>query len=75
MAQMLNLVQETMKEAGCIRYDLHQDLKNEGHFLFYETWETRADWKMHLNSQHIVHFVKNTEKMVLKFEVFEMMKL
>ncbi|MEX2366591.1 MAG: putative quinol monooxygenase, partial [Pseudohongiellaceae bacterium] len=48
------LVEPTLKEAGCIQYDLHQDNDNPALFLFYEIWENRALWQDHLNSPHIL---------------------
>ena len=44
-AALLELVEPTLKEEGCIQYDCHQDLEDANKFYFYEIWES-AD---HLN--------------------------
>lgn len=35
-AELLKLIEPTLQEAGCIRYDLHQDNENPAVFIFYE---------------------------------------
>lgn len=40
-AELLKLIEPTLKEAGCIRYDLYQDNENPAVFLLYEKWESR----------------------------------
>ena len=35
-AELLKLIDITLAEAGCINYDLHQDIQNPAHFVFYE---------------------------------------
>lgn len=39
--ELLKLITPTLKEAGNIQYDLHQDNDNPAIFLFYENWENR----------------------------------
>ena len=46
-AELLKLIPITLKEAGCIQYDLHQDNDNPAVFLFYENWESRELWQTH----------------------------
>ena len=47
------IVAPTLKEEGCIQYDLHQDNNDPGVFLFFEIWETRELWQKHGESEHI----------------------
>ena len=35
-SELLKLIDLTLKESGCIQYDLHQDNNNPAIFLFYE---------------------------------------
>ena len=71
-AELLKLVEPTLKEAGCIQYDLHQDNENPAVFLFYENWESRELWQKHMNNAHIFEYMKATEGAVASFTLNEM---
>jgi len=73
-AELLKLVEPTLKEAGCIQYDLHQDNENPAIFVFYENWESRELWQEHMNNTHLAEYVKATEGAVASFTVNEMTK-
>lgn len=70
-----NLIEPTLKEAGCIQYDLHQDNDNPALFLFYEIWENRELWQDHLKSPHILANGPATEGAVASVTVSEMTKI
>ena len=46
----------TLKERGCINYDLHESPSLPGVFVFLENWESKADLDDHLASPHIDAF-------------------
>ena len=74
-AELRKLVAPTLKEAGCIQYDLHQDNSNPAVFLFYENWESRELWQQHMNSTHLEEYVQATEGAVASFTLNEMTEL
>jgi len=74
-AELLKLVAPTMKETGCVQYDLHQDNETSAVFLFYENWESRELWQQHMNSSHLAAFIKATEGSLASFILNEMTKL
>jgi len=39
--ELLKLIEVTRAELGCVNYDLHQDINNPAHFMFYENWQAR----------------------------------
>ena len=51
-AELEKLIDITRVEA-CINYDLHQDNENPAHFMFYENWESRELWQVHMSAQHL----------------------
>ncbi|MGX7013916.1 putative quinol monooxygenase [Vagococcus silagei] len=51
------LVELTQQEQGCLSYELTHDLKDEGHFLFLEKWETEVDLDHHISSEHFQRLV------------------
>ncbi len=71
-AELLKLVAPTLKEAGCIQYDLHQDNDNPAVFLFYENWDDRDLWQQHMNNTHLVAYMAATEGAVKSFTLNEM---
>ncbi|KXX66924.1 MULTISPECIES: putative quinol monooxygenase [unclassified Flammeovirga] len=71
-SELLKLIDITRAEKGCINYDLHQDNENENLFLFYENWENRELWQIHMNNQHLADYLKATDGAVEEFVVHEM---
>ena len=72
--ELLKLIEPTLKEAGCIQYDLHQDNENPAIFMFYENWESRELWQEHMNNTHLAEYMKATEGAVASFTLYEMTK-
>lgn len=70
--ELLKLIDVTRAEKGCINYDLHQDNENENLFLFYENWESRELWQIHMQNAHLSDYVKATEGAVDEFTLSEM---
>lgn len=55
---LLDLVEQTRKERGCVNYDLHQSQDNPREFVMYENWESAADLDAHAKSEHLQAFGK-----------------
>lgn len=43
----------TLKEDGCMAYDLHLDIANPERLVFVEKWETREALTAHSKSAHV----------------------
>jgi len=50
------LVIETVKEPGCIRYELHQSIQDGRIMIFMESWASREQWESHMNGAAIRRF-------------------
>ncbi len=50
------LVAETVKESGCLRYELHQSLEDGRVLVFVETWASEAQWRAHMQGAAIKRF-------------------
>ena len=70
--ELLKLISITRTENGCINYDLHQDNENENLFLFYENWESRELWQIHMKNAHLAEYLKATDGAVDEFILNEM---
>jgi len=60
---------------GCINYDLHQDNENPAHFMFYENWESRELWQVHMSAQHLQDYMAATDGAVEVLTFNEMTRL
>lgn len=69
---LLKLIEPTLKETGCIQYDLHQDNDNPECFMFYENWESRELWQKHMQSEHLAKHKECTEGAVEEVMIYEM---
>jgi quinol monooxygenase YgiN len=47
-----SLVEESLKDEGCIEYGLYQDLENSGILTILEEWKDKSSLDEHLNSNH-----------------------
>ena len=69
---MLELVEGTLKEEGCVRYELHQDNENPACFTFVEAWETYDLWQDHMNGAASATFKEKAGDALTGVEVLEM---
>lgn len=74
-AELVKLIDITRSEEGCLQYDLHQDIENSAHFMFYENWESRELWQTHMNNQHLKDYMAATDGAVELFTLHEMTHL
>ncbi len=74
-AAMLDLVEATLKEDGCIRYELHQDNAQSNRFVFVETWQDREHWRRHMEGPAIKSFNARIAGGITAFELQEMTRL
>lgn len=70
--ELEKLIPITRAEEGCLQYDLHQDNDNPAQFLFFEVWESRNLWQVHMNNQHLKDYLAATEGAVEEFTLNEM---
>lgn len=74
-SELLNLIETTRAEEGCLNYDLHQDKENPAHFLFFENWESCERWQKHMENQHLADFMVATEGAVEAVTLSEMTQI
>ncbi len=61
---LLDLMPLCRKEQGCINYDIAVSDTAEDIFLVLMEWETPADLEAHVQSEHILEFVKKYENVL-----------
>jgi quinol monooxygenase YgiN len=50
------LVTETLKEPGCLRYELNQAVNDEHLLIMIEAWTSEADWRAHAEGAPLQRF-------------------
>jgi quinol monooxygenase YgiN len=56
------LIEESRKEAGCIEYNLYEDLNNSNMVAFIEHWENEEAVDLHNNTKHFTTLVPELTK-------------
>lgn len=62
-----NVIEQTRKEPGCLRYDLFQDAEDPNVFLFIEEYKDEEAFQMHRNMPYMAPFRAEREKLLDKF--------
>lgn len=60
------LVLKTRNEVGCLSYELTHDLKNPGHFIFFEKWKDEDALIKHTKSEHFKRLVPQIDQHIRK---------
>ncbi len=74
-SEVLKLIEPTRQEKGCLQYDLHQDNEKPEIFIFVENWENKELWQIHMESNHLKSFVKNTDGALANLTINQMSKI
>ena len=69
---LLELVQPSRNESGCLCYNLHESKDEAGLFIFYEQWANQAAFNSHVETPHFLgldaKIEGRTEPPVLAFQ-------
>jgi quinol monooxygenase YgiN len=68
-SSLLKLVNDTLKEEGCLNYDLHASPTNIGQFMIYENWVNKNAHTMHDKSAHVLNWRQQKHNFVDSTEV------
>lgn len=58
----VELVAFSLRDKGCISYDLYRSETNDDRYMIVETWESREDLKAHQETDHFKRLVPELEK-------------
>lgn len=73
--ELVRLIGVTRGEAGCVQYDLHQDNEDPSRFLMFENWESREQWRAHMEAPHLRAFLSATEGAIDELSISEMTRI
>lgn len=70
------LVTQTIKEKGCLRYELHQSIDDPRILTFIEIWASETDWHTHMQGEAIREFQSSgAGKLIAEFSLEKMVKV
>lgn len=46
------LIELSLRDNGCIDYDLYKSTTNDDRYFIIETWNTRKDLEKHMDTEH-----------------------
>ena len=65
------LVTQSIKEDGCVAYDIFESATRDSVLMFCETWKDAKTLEIHAKSEHFVKLIPELEKLAkLKLEQF-----
>lgn len=67
--ELLNLVEASRMEDGCLQYTLHESVENSDTFVFYERWKDEEALTFHMNAEHYKYCGQQTEPLLEKQEI------
>ncbi|MDE6793707.1 MAG: antibiotic biosynthesis monooxygenase [Muribaculaceae bacterium] len=56
------LVEFSLRDKGCIGYDLYKSQTNDDRMMIVETWESEEALKAHMESEHFRRLVPELQK-------------
>lgn len=75
-SEMIKLRASTLKEEGCIKYDVHQSNQRPELFFLYAQWESREFFiHSHMESKHLAEYKAATGDNVVSLTINELTKI
>ena len=62
---LLEIRAASLKENGCLLYDVHQSTEDPAVFLLYQTWASQAAVDAHIQASHVHGFLIGARKFLL----------
>lgn len=73
--ELLNLVEASRVEDGCLQYTLHESVENKDTFVFYERWKDEKALVFHINTEHYKNCSQQIEQLLEKQDVHRLQML
>lgn len=70
-----SVIDTTLGEEGCIRYQLNRDSENQSRFVWTEEWESQSLLELHLNAPHITKLFADITPFIEQSEIISLTHL
>ncbi|MGS0747030.1 putative quinol monooxygenase [Halpernia sp. GG3] len=68
---MENMVAETVKEEGCIRFEMIEDQERDAFFFLNEVWENKEFHNKHMQTSHFKEFISGIKDILQSQVVYK----
>lgn len=72
---MEKMVSETVKEEGCLRFEMIEDKERNTFFFLNEVWQNKEFHNKHMQTQHFREFISGIKDILKSQIVYEGLKL
>jgi quinol monooxygenase YgiN len=69
------VVDTTLREEGCISYQINRDIANPRRFVFTEEWRSEVDLERHLAAPHLQALSEQVPECIESSEMLKLAKL
>lgn len=64
-SRLMEMVSMTVVEAGCLRYELHEDQGDPEHLVLLEMWRDRCALDQHMQTHHVQDLLKDVPDLAI----------
>jgi len=75
LQELIQLVEPSRRDAGCVNYDLHHSTEDPNLFLFYENWDSKQLWEQHMETEHLQVFKERARDLIESNELWQFEKI
>ena len=65
---LLEMIEPTRAEPGCVNYDLHRHADDPSRFVFYEGWTSPEALEAHMDTPHFRRLLERLEGVVAEHD-------
>ena len=68
---LIEIVEPSRQEVGCLEYNLHQDLNNPAKFILYETWKCKESHQQQFEKPYILALAEKIDGLLASsYQIF-----
>ncbi|WP_432798223.1 putative quinol monooxygenase [Poriferisphaera sp. WC338] len=71
LEQFLRVANLSRQEPGCKHFELYKSIDTPDAFIIYHMWATEKDWDTHLETDHLIAFLRFLEDVAVEIEIME----
>lgn len=74
-ALLKSVIEPTLQEEGCLKYELYISENDSSRYFFLEEWRSREDLDIHLASDYIQSLFGNIQSLIESSDIIEIKKI
>lgn len=74
-ALLQSVIEPTLQEEGCLKYELYISENDSNRYFFLEEWRSREDLDIHIASDYIQSLFGNIQSLIESSDIVEIKKI